>query len=499
MRRRLGALISWFLLVAGHLVSGVVAASTPASAARPNEERREYLVVLREQAPVTIPGPLVRRPAAVFTALNAVTRRTQDPVLAELARRGVDARPLWVVNALRMWGTHEDARAVARLPGVRRVFADEPFPADLPEPELERGSCPSGGVEPHLSHVQADSLWAQGIDGTGIVVGLADTGVQWQHEALRDTYRGWNGSTATHDGNWFDTVRAAGTGGICGPASPEPCDDFGHGTHVAGLVVGRAGPDRFGVAPGARWIGCRAMDRGQGSTGRYLECLQFFLAPTDRDGNDPDPALAPHVVNTSWGCSVDEGCTPAEPDVLRLALENLRAAGVLVVASAGNSGPACSTVAEPPAIHEAVFTVGNTDFADQISVTSSRGPVTFDQSGRAKPDLVAPGIGICSSQAIDSYTSLSGTSMAAPIVAGLAALALQARPCLVGDPDGLEAALLAATVPRTSTQGCGGLDAEATPNHVYGSGAARAIAPPSEACNTVFSDGFETGSTSEWS
>ena len=140
-------------------------------------------------------------------------------------------------------------------------------------------------------------------------------------------------------------------------SATAPCDDFGHGTHVMGTGVGddKAG-NQIGVAPRAKWIGCRNMEEGVGRPSSYLECFDFFLAPWDSSGGNPDPARAPHVIGNSWSCPLGappqgEGCVPKS---LRRAVNTARAAGIFVVASAGNEGPGCSTIAEPAGIHAAV-------------------------------------------------------------------------------------------------------------------------------------------------
>src|SRR5207253_5916476 len=134
-------------------------------------------------------------------------------------------------------------------------------------------------------------------------------------------------------------------GGSCGPNSLFPCDDYGHGTHTTGTTSGDDGAgNQVGVAPGAKWIGCRNMDVGNGTPASYTECFQFFMAPTDLSGQNPNPALRPHVMNNSWGCPTSEGCAP---DTLRTVVENSQASGIFVEVSAGNSGSSCGTVNDP--------------------------------------------------------------------------------------------------------------------------------------------------------
>ena len=180
------------------------------------------------------------------------------------------------------------------------------------------------------------------------------------------------------------------------------------------------------------------------------------------------------VINNSWGCLPSEGCT--DPNVLLAAVQAVRAAGIVTVHSAGNSGSACSTVQDPAAIYAESFSVGATDSSDSIAGFSSRGPVTRDGSNRRKPDVSAPGVGVRSSYPGGGYTNMSGTSMAGPHVAGAVALLISAYPGLAGKVDQIENILEQSAVHLTSSQGCGGDSATAVPNNVYGWGRIDALA-----------------------
>ncbi len=208
--------------------------------------------------------------------------------------------------------------------------------------------------------------------------------------------------------------------------------------------------------------------------------------------------MAPDVINNSWGCPPSEGCSAT---ALQTVVENTRAAGIVVVVSAGNSGAAgCASVSDPPAIYDASFSVGATSISDAIANLSSRGPVTVDGSNRLKPDVAAPGINVRSSFRNGTYGPASGTSMAGPHVAGLVALLLAAAPGLAGDVDQIEECLRQAAVPSWNTQTCGGIPSGDVPNNVYGHGRAQLVwpLPPACAAGDLFADGFESGDTSAW-
>lgn len=458
--------------------------------------RVDALVVLAEQADLSAAGELHGRAAKsayVVEQLRTVATRTQAPLLETLAREGLVARSYWVANMVAVEGV--DGAQLTRLasrPEVREIVGNEWFRVALPP--TERSFDKGGGIEPSLLHVGVLELWNAGYTGQGVVVGGQDTGYDWDHPALVDQYRGWNGASASHDHHWWDAIHSTIDPGTnpCGLSTAAPCDDNSHGTHTMGTMVGDdGGANRIGMAPGARWIGCRNMDRGAGRPSTYAECFQFFLAPTDLAGGDPQPALSPDVINNSWSCPPEELCAPT---TLQTVVENVRAAGIVVVAAAGNEGSGCSTIANPPAIYDATFTVARTGATnDAIASSSSRGPVTSDGSGRMKPDVAAPGSSIRSAVPGGGYGVKSGTSMASPHVAGLVALLLSARPELSGEVDAIEAWIRAHAVPTSASGSCGGVDASETPNPFGGWGAVRAVDPH------LFADGFESGTTASWS
>ena len=222
-----------------------------------------------------------------------------------------------------------------------------------------------------------------------------------------------------------------------------------------GTVLGDDGSgNQIGVAPGAQWMGCRNMQRGLGNPASYTDCMEFFLAPYPPGGDpftDGDVSLAPHVINNSWGCPDIEGC---DDTVLQPATAALRAAGIMMVVSAGNEGPGCQTVAEPPARYDDVFSVGATNSLGEITGFSSRGPVPEAAAGLLKPDIAAPGANIRSSVPGGGYGLADGTSMAGPHVAGLVALMWSANPELIGQIEITEELIRMSATPVEVSAAC---------------------------------------------
>jgi serine protease AprX len=257
--------------------------------------------------------------------------------------------------------------------------------------------------------------------------------------------------------------------------------------------------EQIGVAPDARWIGCRNMNLGNGRPDTYLRCMQWLLAPTDLAGNNPDPSLAPHVVNNSWGCPAGappsgENCDPIS--VLQQGVATLRAAGIMFVAAAGNSGSGCSSIVDPPALYPETFTIGNSNSADSMSGSSSRGPAFLNGTELLKPDVVAPGSAVRSSVPPSGFASFSGTSMASPHVAGAAALLMSAFPSLKRNPEAVARLLRETAVPViNNTQSCGGVLPTFYPNNVAGMGRIDVFAAYQRALVTIdptdFVHGFE--------
>src|SRR6266550_2486412 len=380
-----------------------------------NGQQAEFFVVLADQADLSPAAALptkAQKGRFVHDALWNKAQTTQAPILQWLRERGIERSSFYIVNAILVKGSREIAEALAGRPDVARVEGNPVIQNPLPE-AVEGPVQPEAPVtvEPGITYTHAPQVWALGFTGQQIVVASADTGVRWTHNALKPHYRGWDGQNANHNYNWHDSIHDS-AGNPCGNDSPFPCDDFFHGSHTTGTAIGDDGMgNQIGMAPGAQWIGCRNMDGGNGTPARYIECMEFFLAPypINCTPNEGDPSKAPDITINSWGCPASEGCSA---NTLQAAVEAQGAAGIQMVVAAGNSGSACSTVSDPPAFYAASYTVGalNTG-TDTIAGFSSRGPVTVDGSNRIKPDISAPGTNTrsASNSSDNAYASLSGT------------------------------------------------------------------------------------------
>lgn len=456
----------------------------------------EFLIFLVEQADLSQAASLgskLEKGKYVYEQLTRVAQRTQAPILGELRKRGVPHRSFWVANMIWARGSASLVEELARREDVAHLYANPSVKQQLPQTSVSAADispATPATIEWNISHVRAPLVWAEGFSGQGAVVAGQDTGYRWDHPALIEHYGGWNGSTADHNYNWHDAIHEnnphSPPGNACGYNVPVPCDDHGHGTHTMGTMVGDDGAgNQIGMSPGAKWIGCRNMEEGWGTPATYSECYEWFMAPTDQNGENPRPDLAPDVINNSWGCPPVEGCT--DPNELLFVVEAVRAAGILTVHSAGNYGPSCGTVRDPAAIYDASFTVGNTNRWDLLNYQSSRGPVVSDGSFRLKPDITAPGTAIRSSYITPyDYLTLDGTSMAGPHVAGLAALLISARPELAGRVDLLEEVIRRSAVPLTSDESCGDVPGYAVPNNSFGWGRIDAYAAYLRLLNILF-------------
>jgi subtilisin family serine protease len=303
------------------------------------------------------------------------------------------------------------------------------------------------GVEWGIANINADDVWALGVKGKKVVVANIDTGVQYNHPALVKQYRGKKKKGMfNHNYNWKDTSGSA----------QAPFDNNGHGTHTMGTMVGDDhGANQIGVAPKAKWIaanGCNTCSESD-----LIEAGQWILAPTKLDGTKPKTKKRPNIVNNSWGYQ-----SPGQQPLFDEIIADWDASGIFGTWSNGNIGPGCSSSGSPGSRPQS-YSAGAYDVNNTIAGFSSRGP---GSGADIKPNISAPGVNVRSSIPGSGYGSKSGTSMAAPHLAGAIALLWSAVPSLKGDIAGTKA-LLDDTATDKSDLQCGGT---ADDNNVYGEG-----------------------------
>ncbi|MBK3494777.1 S8 family serine peptidase [Viridibacillus sp. YIM B01967] len=394
--------------------------------------------------------------SAVVSDLKATSLESQETVMEYLEKEEAkgnakDIISYYIVNGVAVTATKEIAEKVATFEEVEKVLPNETrqlFTTKTKNEVVPKAKTAS--VEWNVERVKAPKVWEKGIDGAGTVVASIDTGVQWDHPALKQKYRGFNTSTGqvSHDFNWFDATSGRNT----------PFDDVGHGTHVTGTMVGGEpnGANQVGVAPGAKYISVKAFTSTGGEDTDLLAAAQWILAPTDSNGN-ARVDMAPDIVNNSWGGGA--GLDEWYRDVVR----NWRAAEIFPEFSAGNTTPTNpggpGSVAAPANYPEA-FATGATDINNKVGSFSLRGPSPYDQ---IKPDISAPGVNIRSSVPGSGYEGgWNGTSMAGPAISGVAALLRQVNANLTVDQ--MEQILLDTAIPLTDSQ------YPQSPNHGYGYG-----------------------------
>jgi subtilisin family serine protease len=412
---------------AGSLDPGLAALAARA----PDEELAVIVRLVAGGEPLAAPQG-GRRGRASALARGLRERAAPDRALAaELAASGArGTERLWAIGAL---ATRVPAGALARLArhrSVERVTPDRTVLAPAVEgggavPATARGARVAAAAvemtppEWNLAAVGAPELWALGHTGGGVVVATVDTGVDPAHPDLAGKWR-------AGPGGWLDLHGE----------HPTPHDASGHGTRTAGILVGgSAGGGAIGMAPDARYIAVKLYDdAGRATLADVHRAFQWLLDP---DG-DPDTDDAPDVVNASFGLVDGEGgCTEEFEEDVRL----LRSAGIAVVFPAGNEGPDPGTGVSP-ADNPSAFAAGAVDASLGVARFSSRGPSACD--GRIFPQVVAPGVGVTTADlslgGLPLYASASGTSYAAPHVAGAMALLAGAFP--EADVDELEEALI---------------------------------------------------------
>lgn len=387
-----------------------------------------YFVGKTDLSPTSLPTDELARRTAVVQRLQTTAQNSQANFLNELANdptayavngRSPTYRQLWIINALALTADPDMIQRLAQRSDVSHIaldstdFAFEPAPNpdqfnfDFATPhQILTATQTEESLVWGVDRINAPAVWhGLGITGQGVTVAFMDSGQDWHHPVLFANYRGNLGNGAyDHVHNWYYAPNP--------PASLEPADSFGHGTHVAGTAVGQNG---IGVAPGAKWMGVAiASANGAIYASAIHAGFQWLLAPGG------DASFAPDVVNNSWGGDGRYNGFVAD-------LQALHTADIITIFSAGNSGPFPQTIGSP-ASYTGTIAIAASDDSDAVAWFSSRGPsfLTDEQ----KPTFAAPGTHILSAWPGNHYAYLSGTSMAAPHATGAMALLLSANPAL---------------------------------------------------------------------
>jgi subtilisin family serine protease len=342
--------------------------------------------------------------AQLIHFLQTRTGDLQTQVLAQISNPS-SIQSLWLVQGSLVSLTNAEIRTVAANPNVDSISemnARAHLVKNIQAPERLLKTDFTYGLEkigvPQLRSAEP------GRTGHGVRVGILDTGIDAQHEALVGKVKIFKDFTALH--------------------AKVAYDDHGHGTHVAGTIAGGVvSNESIGVAPGAQLIIGKVFDKDGNSTDQGLLLGMQWM--TDPDGTGSAQST-PWIVSNSW--TVDAKPIEGDPATspFCIAAETWRKLGIIPVFAAGNDGPDASTVDIPAACPQ-VISVAATDDQDQVAEFSSRGPVLWKSLRLNKPDISAPGVDIDSAAAGGGTAVKSGTSMAAPHVAGALALLLQGQ------------------------------------------------------------------------
>lgn len=323
-------------------------------------------------------------------------RRIENKIRRDRPEGVTDVQIHWINNSFSAKVDREGLKALSRMPGVKKIYHNASLRLELP---AETEEAPQErGLPYNFASTGLDRLIERypDVDGRGVVIGAIDTGVDASHPALHGkVLKFFNGRE-----NRYTEARDWGS----------------HGTHVTGLLVGGDRENHLGTAPGAKVL----MAASLVDIGTILRAMELMLDP---DG-DPNTDDAPKVINNSWN-----SIPGADQEPFYRAISAWEAAGIAVVFSAGNSGPAPRTIT-PPKEHPATITVAGIDEQGVIAPRSSRGPVMYKEIELKKPELSAPGERIVSTVGGGKLGVKSGTSMAAPQVTGTIALMLQVNPAL---------------------------------------------------------------------
>ena len=337
-------------------------------------------------------------------------------------------RKYWITNQIYLEGTQDLIYQIAQRNDVAYVDLNIDKISPLEEVNSILQHVSSETIETGLTAINAPALWNLGYTGKGLLVYDYDTGICPEHPAIKNRFLA---NRFPMDQSWYGYFKDF----------PNESNS-NHGTHTLGTMVGEGLPsgDTIGVAPGAYWMACDLVT----STVEELPPLENIVAAyewaLDSDNDSETTDDIPDVINNSWRWN-DNPDTVHCNDYIRDLMNVLEAVGIANIFSGGNAGPNNTTISAPQRINTTIvntFSVGSVNAnlnENPISYFSSRGPLQCpanDSSLIIHPEVVAPGHDVRSSIGPNSYSTKSGTSMAAPHVSGAVLLLKEAFPDLSG-------------------------------------------------------------------
>ena len=361
-----------------------------------SDEELSVIILLKDLPSASITNSIEQRESfenRIFSVLSSV----------ELSERNLEEGTiLWAINGAHVHLKTNQLLKISENQEVDSIIYDSEVSLDFPETIEDESTLKR--VTWGIKKINAQKVWTElKLTGKNIKVGVLDTGYS-DHPALR---------------NRVIADRSFTFGKKFGPT-----DGHGHGTHCAGTIGGTTVDGNvIGVAQDVDFIIGRIFNnKGKGSLSLMLKGMQWIADPDENPSTNDYPA----VVSNSWGVSWTE---EKKIKPLLRAVETWKNIGIIPVFAAGNNGPRPQTIIKPAAFADSI-TIGGTDNNDKIARFSSQGPGVYFGSKTNKPDLTAPGVAVYSSDLYGKYKFRSGTSMAAPHVAGIIAIMLEANPNL---------------------------------------------------------------------
>ena len=357
----------------------------------PASKEVEFIVTLKAEADLT-----KVKPEDVVDTLRDTSEKSQENLISFIERKVKDGdiseyNSFFIINSIYIKGKAELIEKIARRSDVESIRLNHTIISDKEENIKHKNTLAEAGVPWNLESIQADRVTKTGKD---IVVGIIDSGVNANHPELQD---------ALLPGGFKDFVE---------PTNTEPIDETGHGTHVAGTILGRT----IGIAKDAKLIVARVFNKeGEADDNGLLAAGEWILEKK------------PQVVNNSWGGNRDDSFYD---DIVK----KWKAAGIVPIFSAGNTGSYNAggegSIGSPASLEDS-FSVGALTKDDKLAKFSLRGPSKL--TNKFKPEISAPGVNIFSADYKGGYVLKTGTSMAAPHVSGAVALILEANRNLTVD------------------------------------------------------------------